>query len=295
MHKKLLYRLAMLLCVAVFLFSGYKVVSYYIEAKKEADLYQDLNQLVQDAEQEGKDQANNQTGSGNGNSSSDGSGSSGDSDTDSKPVDPPLYAESGRLYRYEELYLQNQDMVGWISVPGTKQGYPVMQTPQDEEYYLRKNFYKKKSSGGTPFLDKDSDLEDPASRIMVYGHNLKSGGMFTPFTKYTKVSHWKKYPTFTFDTLYESRTYRIVAVVQVDITQAGHFAYYAYDRFSSAASFNGFLQSAKEAALYDTGVTAEYGQQMMIISTCSYHVSGTGGRLAIIAVQEPTDDISSQQ
>ncbi len=269
MNRKLIYRLALGLCIAMFLFSGYKIVSYYMTASSEAGVYEDLNQQVQDAEQAGRDQI--------------GSGS------DTGPEDAPLYAESGRLYRYDALYQQNNDMVGWIYVPGTNTGYPVVQTPKDEEYYLRKNFYKKKATGGTPFLDKDSDLEDPASRVMVYGHNLKSGGMFTPFTKYTKASHWKKYPTFQFDTLYESRTYRILAVVQVDITRAGHFAYYAYDRFSSAASFNGFIQSAKEASLYDTGVTAEYGQQMMIISTCSYHVSGDGGRLAIIAVQEPAD------
>lgn len=267
MGKKLIYRLAMLFCIAMFLFSGYQVVSYYLTARQEEDFYQDLNQQVQDA---GANQAGDGT----------------------SQEEPPLYAESGRLYRYDALYQQNNDLVGWIYIPGTNNGYPVMQTSQDEEYYLRKNFNRKKSKGGTPFLDKDSDLEDPASRVMVYGHNLKSGGMFTPLTKYTKASHWKKYPTFTFDTLYESRTYRIVAVVQVDISKVGHFAYYAYDRFSSAASFNGFIQEAKAASLYDTGVTAEYGQQMMILSTCSYHVSGEGGRLAIIAVQEPADTAS---
>lgn len=284
MRKKLPYYLVGIACLAVFLFSGHKLANYYLSAYQEESLYQDLNQQVQDAQQAAKDEANNQTGNEDGSDS-------GDEDS---TVELPLYAESGRLYRYDALYLQNNDLVGWIYVPGTDNGYPVMQTPDDEEYYLRKNFYRKKSSGGTPFLDKDSDLEDPASRVMVYGHNLKSGGMFTPFTKYTKASHWKKHPTFTFDTLYESRTYRILAVVQVDINGSDHFAYYAYDRFSSAASFNGFVQEAKDASLYDTGVTAEYGQQIMIISTCSYHVDGDGGRLAIIAVQEPAESTPAQ-
>lgn len=279
MKKKILYRTALILCLAVFLFSGYKVASYYITAHREAALYDDLLQQVQDAQQEAQTNAGAQDGSGD--------------ETDGgqeAPQNDPLYAESGRLYRYEGLYTQNNHMVGWIHIPGTDLGYPVMQTSSNEEYYLRRNFYKKYATGGTPFLDKDSDLEDPASRVMVYGHNLKSGGMFSPLLKYTKESHWKTYPTFQFDTLYEERTYRIVAVVQTDITDPGHFAYYAYDRFSSAASFNGFIQQAREASLYDTGVTAEYGQQMMILSTCSYHVSGDGGRLAIIAVQEPAGD-----
>ena len=286
MKKKWLYRLALSLCAAVFLFSAYRVGSYYFSARQEADLYDDLLQQVQDAEKEGQQNAGQQPDS---DPDSDVPGND-EPDKDELPADPPpLYAESGKLYRYDALYNQNPDLVGWIYIPGTDRSYPVMQTPKDEEYYLRRNFYKKKSNAGTPFLDKDSDLEDPNSRIMVYGHNLKSGGMFYPLTKYTKQSYWKKHPTFTFDTLYESRTYRIVAVVQLDLAEIGHFGYYAYDHFSSAASYNGFIQQAKEVALYDTGVTPTYGQQMMILSTCSYHVSGDGGRLVIIAVQESAD------
>lgn len=284
MKKKWLYRLALCLCMAVFLFSAYRIGSYYLTAHQESDVYDDLSDLVADAEKEGQQNAGQQSGSGSGTQDPD------QNQSGQIPQDPPpLYAESGKLYRYDALYNKNPDLVGWIYIPGTDRNYPVMQTPEDEEYYLRRNFYKKKANAGTPFLDKDSELEDPNSRIMVYGHNLKSGGMFHPFTKYTKQSYWKKYPTFTFDTLYETRTYRIVAVVQLDLTEVGHFGYYAHDHFSSAASYNGFIQQAKEAALYDTGVNPTYGQQMMILSTCSYHVDGDGGRLAIIAVQESAD------
>lgn len=35
------------------------------------------------------------------------------------------------LAKYKELYLQNEDMVGWISIAGTTVNYPVMQTPND--------------------------------------------------------------------------------------------------------------------------------------------------------------------
>ena len=271
MMRKMVYRGILVVLVAVFLFSGYKVASYYISAYTEGKVYDDLNQLVQNAD---KDKRPN-----------DPSGSSGGSGSN-EPL-PPVYAESGRLYRYDALFEQNNDMVGWIQIPGTDQGYPLMQTPGDEEYYLRRNFKKKNAKTGTPFLDKDSDFENPNSRVMIHGHNLKSGGMFYPLMQYTKKSHWKKYPTLSVDTLYQQRTYQIVAVVRVDLAEAGHFAYYAYDNFTSEASYNGFMEDAKKASLYDTGITPVYGQQVLVISTCSYHVSGDGGRLAIIAVQTP--------
>ena len=46
---------------------------------------------------------------------------------------------------YERLFEANADMIGWLNIPGTQIDYPVMQTLEDEEYYLRRNFYKEKA------------------------------------------------------------------------------------------------------------------------------------------------------
>lgn len=58
---------------------------------------------------------------------------------------------------YEQLFEANADMIGWLNIPGTQIDYPVMQTLEDEEYYLRRNFYKEKDKNGCLLMDTDSD------------------------------------------------------------------------------------------------------------------------------------------
>ena len=45
--------------------------------------------------------------------------------------------------------------------------------------------------------------------------------------------------------------------------------------------FNAYIETCKELALYDTGVTADYGDRLITLSTCEY--SATNGRLVVVA------------
>lgn len=41
------------------------------------------------------------------------------------------------------------------------------------------------------------------------------------------------------------------------------------------------IDKVKEAAIYDTGLTAEYKDELLTLSTCSYHTDN--GRFAVVA------------
>ena len=56
------------------------------------------------------------------------------------PDEPPAETENSLLAVYRALAEQNADMVGWIRIEGTTIDYPVMQTPDDFNFYLRRNF-----------------------------------------------------------------------------------------------------------------------------------------------------------
>lgn len=58
------------------------------------------------------------------------------------PDEPPAETENSLLAVYRALAEQNADMVGWIRIEGTTIDYPVMQTPDDFNFYLRRNFDK---------------------------------------------------------------------------------------------------------------------------------------------------------
>ena len=102
------------------------------------------------------------------------------------------------------LYAQNSDLVGWIRVDGTRIDYPVMQTPDNPEYYLHRDFNKEYSDSGTPFLDANSRIGGTWNWI-IYGHNMKFGTMFHDLQKYDSKEFWDAHKTFSVD-VYDPET-----------------------------------------------------------------------------------------
>ena len=188
-----------------------------------------------------------------------------------------------------ELYAQNNDLVGWINVPDTKIDYPVMQTVDDPEFYLHMDFDKEYSASGTPFLDAasvvlprtdaDGNLLDVTWNWLIYGHNMKFGTMFHDLQEYDSQEFWDKHRTFTFD-VYDPATgntyrgeYEIFAVSrsQIRAEDSDAFAYYQYAGCVDEESFNEYVAGVKAESSYDTGITPQYGDQIVTLSTCAYH------------------------
>lgn len=185
-----------------------------------------------------------------------------------------LPTEDGVLPQYQDLWERNEDLAGWVSIPGTAIDYPVMHTPQEEEFYLRRAFDGSASVSGTPFLA--ADCFAGCGNYLIYGHNMRDGSMFAALLDYADAAFWEEHPTIRFDTLEETGTYEVLAAFYVDVavTDAGvAFPYYAYTDLRDEAVFTEYLSQVESAALYDTGVTAVPGDQLLTLSTCSYHSS----------------------
>ena len=118
------------------------------------------------------------------------------------PDEPPAETENSLLAVYRALAEQNADMVGWIRIEGTTIDYPVMQTPDDFNFYLRRNFDKEYSNLGTPYIQENCDLKT-SDNLILYGHHMLDGGMFSDLDLYKKKSFWEKHKTIRFDTLDE--------------------------------------------------------------------------------------------
>jgi sortase B len=180
------------------------------------------------------------------------------------------------------LHEQNPDIVGWIKIDDTRVDYPVMWTPDDPEFYLRRNFQKEDSVAGTPFLDAASTMPG-SSNWLIYGHNMKNGTMFHDTLKYEDKAFYDGHKTIHFDTLEGEGLYEIVAVCYTQIYEenAQVFKYYQYASIVDEASFNAYVQGVKALSIYDTGVTPVWGDQLITLSTCEYSVED--GRFIIVA------------
>ena len=188
------------------------------------------------------------------------------------------------LAQFNQMYQMNNDYVGWIEIPNTIINYPVMQTSSDEEYYLHRNFKKEYSPSGTPFLSATSRLEDTNNQLVVYGHNMNSGLMFHDLMLYKDQSFWETSPTILWRTKDALETYEIFSAFEINVDmEKDHFAFYVQPTFHNNEEFNLFLEESKNASLYDTGITPQYGETIMSLVTCD--VGGDTHRMVLMAVK----------
>ena len=191
--------------------------------------------------------------------------------------------EDGILYRYSVLYGRNDEMAGWIQLEGTVINYPVMLTPDDEEYYLKKGFDKKYDINGIPFMDVRCGIEEPTTNFLIYGHNMKNGSMFSALLSYEEEEFYEEHKTIRFDTIYERGEYEIVGVFRTQIpyeSDRESYRYYSFIDTQDEEEYNAYIRFVKEQSFYETGITAEYGTQLLTLSTCDRSIPA--GRFVVV-------------
>ena len=181
--------------------------------------------------------------------------------------------------KYAELYAQNSDFIGWIRIDGTGIDYPVMQSKDDPDFYLKHNFSKEYSRFGIPYIQENCGLS--SDNIIIYGHNIKSNSMFNELTEYKDKDFYTTHKYITFDTLNEQRTYEVIAAFKTVAYSDSGFQYYAFANANTEEDFNAYIAKCKALSFYDTGVTAEYGDKLLTLSTCEY--SQKNGRFVVVA------------
>lgn len=260
--KKWLRISLIILFSAVFLVSGYMLLDYFLESKKQASTFDELAGMV----------------------------AAGSSVT--QPVEPTIPAEPEEsavptepqpLPEYIEVSALNEDMVGWMRIDDTKINYPVMQTPDNPDYYLHTDFYGKYTIHGCLYAEEDCDINLPSDNITIYGHHMGDGSMFAGLMKYKNKSYWEEHRYITFDTLTEHHTYEIFAVFTTTATKGKGFTYHHFINAERPEDFETFVSDCRELSLYDTGIVPTYGDKLITLSTCEY--SQKNGRLVVVAVR----------
>lgn len=185
------------------------------------------------------------------------------------------------LPKYAQALEKNPDFFGWIRMEGTLLDCPVMLSAENNEKYLHSNFYGSYSNAGTPFADnactRDSD------NILIYGHNLRDGSVFHSLLNYAEESYWQEHPTIEFSDLYQDYEYEVLAAFYDRVYAVGEtaFRYYQFVDAANEEEYDFAIGKFKDKALYDTGVEAEYGDKLITLSTCAYHVKN--GRFVVVA------------
>lgn len=240
------YTIAMVICLAVFLFSGGMLVKRYFEDRQAENEFADLQALI----------------------------------------DPtaPATTETGasNSAKFAALREQNPDCIGWLSIEDTNLDFPVMFAPDNKDFYLRHDFSGTYSVYGVPYLDEKTTLgaNDQSDNLIIYGHNMKTGTIFGCLTGYKKADYYAEHPMIEFDTVYGDGTYEVFAAFAIDVVADPSFVYNEYVDMDET-TYNAYLDEVIARSDVDSGIRPSYGEQLLTLSTCEY--STDNGRYVVVA------------
>ena len=169
-------------------------------------------------------------------------------DTETEPSAEPT-EQSVAEHNIQALIAVNGDCIGWLSIDGTSISYPVMYTPSEPQKYLRRSFYGQYSQSGVPFLD--GRCSTVGGNLIIYGHNMKNGTMFSDLKKYLNTDFLNAHRTVRLETAGGVFLFTVTEVLKTNTADPW------YDRISCE------------------------GGRRLLLSTC--YGSGKDGRLLIIA------------
>jgi sortase B len=197
-------------------------------------------------------------------------------------------AETQALLKYyQDLAVTNPDLIGWVSIANTIVDYPVMYSPAEPQRYLHRDFQRRHSLAGIPFLDARCNPEQPTENKILYAHNMRSGQMFAQLISYLEPEFLKEHPTIGFDTLTRKGDYTVFAVLQINLANMEDPSMQCYRLFDTALQedVDALNQYTKDFAVLRLEEAKPY-DRIITLSTCQH--LGSVDRLVVMARQEGT-------
>ena len=199
-----------------------------------------------------------------------------------EPPEEPATTADGKVLPAEDwaaLQKVNKEIVGWITLNGTKINYPVLYHKEDDvnsQYYLSHSYKKEWSDYGSIFVDYRSTQGTKSKNVILHGHNMLDGSMFHELVNFSNglspnLDYYKKHPVITFNTPDGDAKWKIISVFKTNtLFSQGEFFNYMQGKFNSDAEFMNFVYNVRIRSLYNTPVTINENDQILTLSTCSY-------------------------
>jgi sortase B len=251
--------------LVVFMFSIFKLIDYRLESRSNGLFYDQIREeKISTSTEQFTDENNrihnstlieNQTLT---------PGQNEENNSSNESVTPPTKTPAPKFNDgFQRLLERNKDTVGWITIPGTKIDYPVVQSA-DNDYYLNRNFDRDKTIWGAIFMDYRNSIDEMGRHTILYGHNMNDGSMFAGITRYAKPEFFKRNAIIQFDTLHESVQWEVFAAYETSID-----FYFIQTEFRSKRDYADFLDSLVARSIVESNVKVTSDDQILTLSTCA--------------------------
>lgn len=168
-----------------------------------------------------------------------------------------------------------------VKIYYTRIYYPVMSTPDNPNYYLRRTSDKKYSLNGTPYIG--DGLSPDSKSFIIYGHAMDNGEMFGTLENYKDIDYKNNHEYILFKTLKEKRIYQVVAAfyTEIDGNNPELFKYYNYCGDLNDEKMNELITKISENSIYGQMNNITKDDKIIMLSTCSYFAKE--GRFVLVA------------
>lgn len=233
--RQLVSNIVLVLAIAVFLFSGYKLYTIFSEYYKGDKEYKTIMDKV-------------------------------------VTIDAPEKTEEGKneeqeVFKVDFKKLQsiNKEIVGWLRFDNPEKiSYPIVQG-KDNDKYLKKTVEGNTNDAGSIFMDAYNTADFSDKNTFIYGHNMKNGSMFGQLRRYKSFDFYKENPYFYIYTPDRKEVkYQVYAVCIVEDTSESYNKSYSNDDV-----YLKYLQYIQSVSRYDTGVEVTARSQLVSLSTCT--------------------------
>lgn len=177
----------------------------------------------------------------------------------------PLSPEAAHLAEVDLAALQavNEDVVGWLEIPGTELSYPVVQGT-DNQFYLNHNWKKERSGAGAVFLEQTNSRELADFHLIIYAHRMHNDTMFGTLKYYKDAEFCQQHPSIYLVAEDGVRRYDIFSAHRASVTGL----VYRLDLEESGLEEE-LVRTCLDNSEIDTGVIPEPGTQVLTLSTCT--------------------------
>ena len=231
----------------IFIFSAYKVYSWYIDNKKIDDISKDV---IKDTSVKEKEDSLN-----------------------TENINPPtdIYDDYWNYIKlsllevdFNELLNKNSDTVGWIQVNGTNINYPVVQTI-DNSYYLNHAYDKSLNDAGWIYMDYRNDAVNFNQNTIIYAHSRYNGTMFGSLKNILNSSWYtnKENHIIRLSTPTENTMWQVFSVYTIPKE-----SYYITTSFNSNETYSKFLNTIKSRSEVEFSGTVNTNDRVLTLSTC---------------------------
>ena len=183
--------------------------------------------------------------------------------------------------QFKDLWNQNNDFKGYLTLEGTQLGSPVVQAA-DNVYYEQRGF-DGRDGGSVPFLDYRADVKTQGANLIIYVPDASRNGIFSELANYKSLDYYREHPVLTFNSVYRNGKYKIFGVVLCE-PGAEDLPYESCINSPSDQQARDFLLSVQQHSLLNLPVYAAPEDEIITVRATDGTLTDSGGRAAELLI-----------